>query len=38
LRLRRVLEWTMLPEMAVLPVFIVATPLLWAFDAMRGRT
>ena len=38
LRLRRVLEWTMLPEMALLPFFIVATPLLWAFDAVRGRT
>ena len=38
LRLRRVLEWTMLPEMALLPVFVVATPLLWIFDAVRGRT
>ena len=37
LRLRRLLEWTMLPEMALLPIFIVATPLLWAFDAVRGR-
>lgn len=38
LRLRRFLEWTMLPEFLFLPVFIVATPILWAFDLLRGRT
>lgn len=38
LRLRRLLEWSMLPELLLLPVFIVVTPLLWAFDAARGRT
>jgi len=38
LRLRRLLEWSMLPELLFLPVFVVATPLLWAVDALRGRT
>jgi hypothetical protein len=38
LRLRRFLEWTMLPEMAFIPVFIVVTPVLWMIDAVRGRT
>jgi hypothetical protein len=37
LRLRRVLEWTMLPELLFVPVFIVVTPLLWTIDAVRGR-
>jgi len=37
LRLRRALEWTMLVEFLAVPVFIAATPLLWALDAMRGR-
>jgi len=38
LRLRRLLEWTMLPEMAFIPVFIVVTPVLWTIDVVRGRT
>lgn len=38
LRLRRFLEWSMLPELLFLPVFVLATPLLWAMDLMRGRT
>jgi hypothetical protein len=38
LRLRRFLEWTMLPEMVFIPVFIVVTPVLWTIDAVRGRT
>jgi len=38
LRLRRVLEWSMLPELLFLPVFVVVTPLLWTIDAVRGRT
>jgi hypothetical protein len=38
LRLRRLLEWTMLPELIFLPVFIVATSLLWVADLVRGRT
>jgi hypothetical protein len=38
LRLRRLLEWTMLPELLFLPVFVVMTPLLWTIDAVRGRT
>lgn len=38
LRLRRLLEWSMLPELLFLPVFILATPLLWVADAVRGRT
>jgi hypothetical protein len=38
LRMRRLLEWSMLPELLLLPAFIVATPLLWLFDALRGRT
>lgn len=38
LRLRRLLEWSMLPELLFLPVFIAATPLLWAIDLVRGRT
>jgi hypothetical protein len=37
LRLRRFLEWTMLPELLFLPAFVVATPLLWITDAIRGR-
>ncbi len=37
LRLRRLLEWTMLPEMLMLPIFIIATPVLWTVDAVRGR-
>lgn len=37
LRLRRVLEWSLLPELLFLPVFMAATPVLWAIDAMRGR-
>ena len=37
LRLRRLLEWTMLPELLFVPVFIVVTPLLWTIDAVRGR-
>jgi hypothetical protein len=37
LRLRRVLEWTMLPELLFIPVFVVVTPLLLAMDAVRGR-
>lgn len=38
LRLRRFLEWTMLPELLFLPVFVASTPLLWAADFIRGRT
>ena len=38
LGLRRLLEWSMLPELLFLPVFAVVTPLLWAIDAVRGRT
>jgi hypothetical protein len=38
LRLRRFLEWTMLPELVFIPVFIVVTPVLWTIDAVRGRT
>lgn len=38
LRLRRMLERSMLVELALLPVFVVVTPLLWAIDAARGRT
>lgn len=38
LRLRRLLEWTMLLELAFIPVFIVVTPVLWTIDAVRGRT
>lgn len=38
LRLRRLLEWTMLPELVFLPVFIALTPLLWAADRVKGRT
>jgi hypothetical protein len=38
LRVRRLLEWSMLPELMVLPVFVVVTPLLWTIDAVRGRT
>lgn len=35
---RRALEWTMLFELAVAtPVFVVATPLLWLVDLVRGR-
>jgi hypothetical protein len=37
LRLRRLLEWSMLLELLFLPVFVVVTPLLWAIDAVRGR-
>jgi hypothetical protein len=37
LRLRRLLEWSMLPEILFLSVFVVVTPLLWAIDAVRGR-
>jgi len=38
LRLRRVLERTMLAEFLFVPVFVIVTPVLWAFDAIRGRT
>lgn len=38
LRMRRLLEWTMLPELMFLAVFLVVTPLLWALDLVRGRT
>ena len=38
LYMRRLLEWSMLPELLFLPVFVVVTPLLWAIDAVRGRT
>lgn len=38
LRLRRFLEQTMLAEFLFVPVFVIVTPVLWAFDAMRGRT
>lgn len=38
LRFRRLLEWTMLPELLFLPVFMVVTPLLWLADLLRGRT
>jgi hypothetical protein len=38
LMLRRLLEWTMLPELLFLPMFVVLTPLLWAVDLVRGRT
>ncbi|MBU1666565.1 MAG: glycine/betaine ABC transporter permease [Gammaproteobacteria bacterium] len=35
---RRFLEWTMLPELLFLPLFVAVTPVLWAIDLMRGRT
>ncbi len=38
LRLRRFLEWTMLPELLFVPIFVLVTPLLWAVDLIRGRT
>lgn len=38
LRLRRLLAWSMLPELLFLPIFVVSTPLLWMADLMRGRT
>jgi hypothetical protein len=38
LRLRRLLERTMLLELLFIPVFIVVTPVLWTVDAVRGRT
>jgi hypothetical protein len=38
LGLRRFLERTMLAEFLFVPVFVIVTPVLWAFDAMRGRT
>lgn len=37
LRLRRVLEATMLLEVAAAPVIVALAPVLWAIDAMRGR-
>jgi hypothetical protein len=37
LRLRRILEWSMLLEVLALPVFVVVTLLLWTVDAVRGR-
>jgi hypothetical protein len=37
LRLRRAIEWSMLGELLFLPVFVVATPVLLAIDALRGR-
>lgn len=37
LRRRRFLEWTMLPELLFLPAFLVATPILWTIDLLRGR-
>jgi hypothetical protein len=37
LRLRRLLEWSMLPELLFLPVFVIVTPLLLAIDAVRRR-
>jgi hypothetical protein len=37
LRIRRSLEWTMLFELLFLPVFLVATPLMWVIDLARGR-
>ena len=38
LRLRRLLEWSMLAEFLFVPVFVVVTPVLWVVDAVRGRT
>lgn len=38
LRMRRLLEWTMLPEMVFLLAFLVITPILWALDLARGRS
>ncbi|MDP2430939.1 MAG: glycine/betaine ABC transporter permease [Pseudomonadota bacterium] len=38
LRSRRLLEWTMLPEMIFLALFLLLTPILWVFDLARGRT
>lgn len=38
LRLRRVLARTMFVEFLMLPIFVIATPVLWVIDAMRGRT
>ena len=38
LRLRRALERSMVLEFLFVPIFIVGTPILWAIDAMRGRT
>lgn len=37
LRLRRAIEWSMLGEFLFLPVFLIATPVLLAIDAIRGR-
>ena len=37
LRIRRFLEWTMLPELLFIPVFMVLTLMFWAMDTMRGR-
>jgi hypothetical protein len=37
LRLRRLLEWTMLPEILFIPIFVILTSLLWTIDAVRGR-
>ena len=38
LRLRRLLERSMLAEFLFMPVFVVVTPVLWVVDAVRGRT
>ncbi len=35
--LRRLFEWSMLPELIFLPLFVVVTPVLWVFDWARGR-
>jgi hypothetical protein len=38
IRVRRLLERTMLPELALaIPLFLLATPFLLVFDVMRGR-
>lgn len=37
LRTRRFLEWTMLPELVAGAVILLATPILLAVDAARGR-
>jgi hypothetical protein len=38
LRLRRFLERTMLVEFLFVPIFVIVTPVLLVFDAMRERT
>ena len=37
LRRRRFLEWTMLPELIFMVFFVIFTPFMYLFDAMRKR-